>query len=145
MKRFEFRLQPALNHRQRLEDQRRVELAELASESFRVTTEIDRLESTLAQVLTQARHETRVDLDAAQRRADYLVVLDLDLRYRRRELEDLESAMELKRQEVLQASQDRRALEKVREQRKDEHQKAVLREEQRALDDLRVSPANAPA
>lgn len=140
MRRFEFRLQPALNHRQRIEDRLRIEYAEIQTQALRLKEEVRRLERRRDEALRPPPAGETLDLDAERRRADYLEALTQELRRLRAEAETVARALEAKRLEVLAASQDRRALEKVKEQRQAEHRRDALREEQKQLDDLRPAP-----
>ncbi len=141
LRRFQFRLQPALSYRQQLEDQRRVELARLDAECVRLREQVHELERLREWALEVTERRARLDMDAERRRSEYLEALTQDLRLRRAELEEVERTATLKRQEVLAASQARRVLERLKEIRQEEHRKEALHEEQRLLDDLRPTPA----
>ena len=138
MKRFRFQLEPVLDFKQRGLDSLMVELsaiqAQVAAQENRRSAAYQRLEA--------------FDAEYAQKRLQGLTVLEAvecqscqQVLARRAKREDeellrLRQAAEQKRAEVVEARMETHSLERLREFRQTEHNAAVAKAEEKALDDL---------
>lgn len=141
MKRFRFQLEPVLDYKQQV---------------------LDGLMTELGTLQERARRQERRKLDADRRLADYdaefaekretgiSVVEAMEYqscqevlaREARREAEELKRALkrvEEKRLQVVSARQDTLSLEKLRDIRRKEYDAALLKEEEKMIDDLTAS------
>jgi flagellar FliJ protein len=137
MKRFRFPLQRLLEHRERLEEERRAAFAEAQDAVRRILAEILRTRAT--------RDAARDNLEAvdapgaADRRRGLVLYADfLDAR-----LGSLHTEVAARRRDevaaraaLLAATRDRKILERLRERRRAEHRRREGRAEQRATDEI---------
>ena len=138
MKAFRFRLQSALDLRRRREDQLRAELAVLQERDRDETARLDRLQEDRDHAQSGIARERigRMQPSDARDRERFLQSLDEAIEKQRDVLALLRAEIERKIAEVIAATRDTRALERLRERREAEHRRSMLREEQKFLDDL---------
>lgn len=138
MKRFTFRLQKLWHLRRGVEGRRRQELGEaLASQ-----TRAEERASELAAVSRSERMELRrlssageVDVGAVGRRRRYAGLVDLKLASARERVGLAEEEVKRRRESLLDARRQRRALDKLRERRWSQYLRAAERAEQQELDE----------
>jgi flagellar FliJ protein len=138
VKKFNFRLQRVTEVRQRVEKERQRELAlsqgKLKSEELRlqeISEDAERSHAGLRQALGQ------------QKNAGHLLALDCWLSRQLQELEaqaertrEQQDAVEQDRGALIQASKERKVLDKLKERRRAEHRAKVQRAEQIFLDEI---------
>lgn len=142
-KRFHFHLDPVLRYRQILENERKKEFA-IANRAW----EEERLHRTEMEEERQKTQEEIRALYAAKTKFQeiletyrYVNALDVRLAYLERRLAELDRVREEKREALVKARRDRRALEILREHRKEEHDAQNAAEEQKILDELAIRAA----
>jgi flagellar protein FliJ len=135
LKPFEFRLQKVLDYRIRVEDQRKAELAELEARRTILINERTRLENDQARALLRMRTQ-EFDLVDLQLTRLFVERLDRDIARKNEEIAAMEQRVLAKRQELIQASQERRVMEKLREKQEADYWLGVLRAEQKLLDEM---------
>lgn len=137
-RRFEFRLQPVLEHRERREDLLRADLGQaltaLALQEERALDAERRIDDELAALRLlldggAALHELRA-------RHGALAVARARAVHERAEAERLEAVAVERRADLVRASQDRQALEQLRGRAREEHLREEARAEVIALDEL---------
>ncbi len=138
MKKFLFQLQAALDMRRRREEHLRGELAEMQA---RRTQEMARLDDLLASrdVAMGRAAEGRVGRIEPETSRSYerrLVAFEDAIIGQRDLLDLIQREMDRKVAEVVAATQETRALEKLRERHQEEHRRVELHEEQKFLDEL---------
>ena len=138
MKRFRFRLQAALDHRQRNEDRLRGEVARIR---MRLSAETARL-ADLGQVRERAARAAareRLGRSTAETHREterYIEALDANVQSQRNLIDVVERELQVRVAETVAAMRDTRSLENLRGRQSEEHLRAALREEQRDLDEL---------
>jgi flagellar protein FliJ len=138
---FRFRLQSVLEYKRKVEDDRKLELAglltEVAEQEVRLAALDAERERVRAQVLTGMAGE--VDVDSVARGFRHAEWLD-ERRLRQAELiADLRQRIVAKRQEVVEAMQERQALEKLRDRDRASYEAEQLHAEQTLMDELSTS------
>ncbi len=147
MKKFRFQLESVLNFRDQQLDALMEELGRLQSEV--------RLQE---EVRNAARDRlARYDEDTAIKKAEGMTILEAleaetsqqvlskRLRAEEEKLEECRRALESKRQQVIEARKEIRSLEKLKEVRRDEYDKAALKAEEKQLDDMTAARRAAEA
>ena len=138
MKQFRFQLDPVLDYKQQALDALMTELSEAQMLAAAQEAARDQARENLRrsdEAFAKKRENGFTNLQAMEYEAEQQVLKDrlrkeeALLLQRRKELED-------KRQEVVAARQDTHVLEKLKELRRGEYDKATLKEEEKALDDL---------
>jgi flagellar protein FliJ len=132
---FVFRLQKVLDYRIRIEDQRKAELAELEARRSILVAERVRFEQEQARTLGRMM-TTEFDLVDLQLSRLYVERLDRDIARKREEIAVVAQRIEAKREELIAASQARRAMERLREKQEAEYMLGMLRAEQKILDEM---------
>ncbi|HEY3265992.1 MAG TPA: flagellar export protein FliJ [Armatimonadota bacterium] len=138
MKRFVFRLQTALDLRRRKEELLRAELARLQERARLEKERLDNLYIAQADAMERAA-QARVGPIVAEQafaRARHLMDLEDGIETQTRLVELTQSEVDRKMAEVVHATQETRALEKLRERHLEDHRKLELQEEQKFLDEL---------
>lgn len=139
MKKFKFRLESVLNHRGRVEKEKRVALTKVHQ---LVVTHEQRLLGVYA-IIEAAREDLRReesarDIDIPQARQHRLYIGSLSLRVMEvlKRLRKLEIEQATRREEAIQARKERKVLEMLKIRRRAEHVKALERAERIELDDI---------
>jgi flagellar export protein FliJ len=140
MRRFRFTLEPALRHRQRLEEQAQIELA----------AQLRRLEHEHARAAAlrlelQRHEEMRADLQlrsieigALTDAERYGAALVRAIAEQENRVAEALTAVEARRAAAAQRRTERESLDRLREQRLTEHRAEELRVEQKALDETSI-------
>jgi len=136
IKKFKFVLEPVLGHRERIEDEkqqvygeRRRELTLAQEELARLNGEFKRHSSTL--------REGHKSLNSEQLRAHYahLEYLDRCITMQHGVVSQRRIAVERARGDLVEASKDRKVIEKLKDKRFEEHRALEAAFEQKELDD----------
>ncbi len=138
MKRFQFRLEPVLGYKQQVLDGLMIELSECQARVLEQERAVDGVRARLADHTAEYEEKKRTGLSIVealeyQSGQEYLV---RELEREEAQLQKLRAAAEAKRQEVVSVRQDTFTLEKLKEMRRKEYDAALLKEEERTLDDL---------
>ena len=138
MKRFQFQLQSVLDFKQRALEDLMVELDQAQSRMMAQEYKRDQAQERLTEYdlsFAQKRAEGFTNIDALEYEAGQQVLLRR-LRQEQQLLEQRERELEAKREQVIDARQETRAIEKLKELRRGEYDAAALKEEEKMLDDL---------
>ena len=135
---FRFRLQRVLDYRETVEHRVQAELAALEHERVRAIEALRQLEAEREGVLMQLVELQRGTLDPFEDALVRAYGRDLDARAARKvaEIAALDRRIVAKRDELVQASKDRKVMERLREQAWQEFVAEQLRVEQAALDEI---------
>ncbi len=138
MKKFHFRLQRVLDTRRNWEDRLKQAFASAERiamrEEERLVTYMEEQESTQGQ-LVRAR-QISIDPVIENRFVTYFTQLAEWIKHQERAVEHTKEAAERKRQELIRCSQDRKALEKLREKALVRYRLEQDREEIKELDEI---------
>ena len=136
MRKFRFALQPVLAHRERIEEERQQELAVAQHALNEATAELLRLHEEFRKNSNLLREEHRT-FDSEQLRLHYahLEYLDRQITAQEAVVAQRKTEHSAARLRLLEASKDRKALEKLKERRQDAHAMLEGQLEQRDLDD----------
>ena len=138
MKRFQFQLQSVLDFKQRALEDLMVELDQAQSRMMAQEYKRDQAQERLTEYdlsFAQKRAEGFTNIDALEYEAGQQVLLRR-LRQEQQLLEQRERELEAKREQVIDARQETRAIEKLREVRRKEYDAAAAKEAEKMLDDL---------
>ncbi len=138
MKRFRFQLESVLDYKQQVLDELMVELGALQERVRRQEQVRDAARLRLTEYTAEYEEKKRGGLPIAevleyQSGQEYLI---RQLEAEEKELAKRRAAAEAKRQEVVLARQDTLSLEKLKQLRRKEYDAALLKEEERTLDDM---------
>lgn len=142
MRRFKFRLEKFLELRRWKEREREIALAKVLGEVLLLEKRIAEIAGLISgSLFGQFRRENLVDVEGMMRRELYVQRLA-------REREAKRSALVVKRRELeeargryLEASKERKVLDKLRERRETEYYKQAIDEEYKAVDDTNTAAA----
>lgn len=141
MARFTFRLQPVLEHKQRLEDLAKVELAQRQA--------LQRAEELALQGLAEAESNAvvelerqnmigRLNIEALQLGMGYLDALKLQIQRQEQVVQRVQQQAEAKRGELVGRMQERKAMEQLRAHKLAAFQREEDRRETREADEMVV-------
>ncbi len=139
MKGFQFRLEPVLNLRRHREETLQIQLAESQRTLDREIRRLRDLEAEMSdhtQRLARAQALGPLDIDRLQRESLYLALLERRLEEQRSTVEKQSRRVDEDREAVLQASRERKALEKLREALLLSFAREEARKEQKTAEDL---------
>jgi flagellar protein FliJ len=133
---FIFRLQPVLDHRQRLEDEKKQTMAVRQRACDEAQAELDRLNLEFREHSMMVRTQHK-EFDAEALRAHYghLHFLDRVIDAQIRVLAERRAALERARQDLVAAQKDRKVVDKLKDRRKALFVAEEMRIEQGELDD----------
>lgn len=144
MKKFSFKLETVLNVKERKEEQLKHELLKL--QALKALEE-----QLLAEVKEKRAYITRQKSDENKRGTDiqslihfeqYIGSLLKKIDDTQKNIKVLEKKADIKREEVVEASREKKVFEKLKEKQFGEFQKAVIQNEQKVLDEMAVSKFN---
>jgi flagellar export protein FliJ len=139
MKRFQFRLQTALEQRQRVETQAQMTHAEadrLLRQAQIFLTELKDIHSAILSELSDRRTSGDFDPQETQLYQEYLVTVSTAIRDQTVHVQDLFTTAEALRLHLVGASQNRQVLDKARERAEITHRDLLIRADQAINDEL---------
>lgn len=138
MKKFKFRLQAALDLRRQREEQLKIQLTQVQARLQEEILQLKRLEEERELALRDSmeRRKGKLNPQEIQRDEHHLFVLEERIANQKHLLTVVEGEVTAKKAEVLTASQETSALEKLRDQHEEQYRKQALMEEQKFLDEL---------
>ncbi|MBV8582671.1 MAG: flagellar export protein FliJ [Candidatus Eremiobacteraeota bacterium] len=136
MKKFVFALQPVLEHRKRVEDQRQQTMALRQRAWDEAKRELDRLHDEFRSNARELRERHgEFDVEELRGRYAHLQFLDRTIDAQIKTLAERQVALERARRDLVAASKDRKVVDKLKERRREVHSAEELRVEQIELDD----------
>lgn len=138
MSRFEFRYQSILNHREKIEQQRKRALARHLHRRNELVGRLRRMQETISRAKREAGDALvgAVDLSAIAGIARYSARCTAEGHGLVREVAALETTVEQARKELLEASRERQALELLRDRQQQAYELEQRRMEAKRLDEL---------
>jgi flagellar protein FliJ len=139
MKRFQFRLGAVLKLRERAEDQRKQELAEVVRLRREHQDKHDSLQDSLDEQKQQMRDMAAggdVNVERLIGYQRYAMSVDFQVRRLEETLRVIDEEMARRRGVLAEATRDKKVIEKLRERQHDEYLAGVAREERRELDEI---------
>ena len=139
MKRFVFTLETLLRHRRNLEEKQRIELSRLYSQRQsqldRRKELLDRQEDALTE-LAEKRLAGTADHREMHWFYPYLDRLQSEIRVCAKRIVQLEEAIEAQRTAVVQASKDKKVLDKLKSRQEKQFNTELDKHEQKTIDEL---------
>lgn len=151
MGRFRFALQPLLDQRERVERERQIEVAGLEAQRLALEASLTAAHRTGQEERAVWRQavgghgegvaSASIDLNAARQQAYAVVAADARAREVAEELTTLLKSLGAARARLAQAAKDRRAMELLRDRRREEWLATINKKERDFLDELGVRAA----
>ncbi|MBU6286666.1 MAG: flagellar export protein FliJ [Chloroflexi bacterium] len=141
MPRFVFRLQSVLDYRQQLEDLAKVAFGEAQGGFFKEEATLRRLRDDEARTvnhLEAIQGEGILDMENLQLGLRFLDVLKISVDRQVQVVERARARVEARRNELVEAMQARKALEKLKEKQLAEYRKAEQQRELKEMDEMAV-------
>lgn len=136
MKKFRFTLQPVLEHRERIEDEKQQVLAQRRLSLEQAETELKRLNEEFRASSDLLRsHHRGLGADELRLHYGHLQFLDRTIVAQIKIVAERRVAVERARADLLAASKERKAVEKLKDRRREAHAVEEARIEQNELDD----------
>jgi flagellar FliJ protein len=136
MAKFKFALEPVLDHRERIEDEKQQILAERQRELRAAEDELARLNAEFKRYSTALR-EDHAKLSSEELRWHYahLEYLDRCMTMQHGIIYQRRAAVDRARADLAHASKERKVIEKLKDRRFEEHRALQAAQEQKDLDD----------
>lgn len=135
-KKFVFRLQPVLEHRQRIEDEKQQAVAIRRRAHVDAKRELDRLNEEFRRFARELREGHRkLDVEELRMHYAHLQFLDRSIDAQIRIVAERQAALERARQDLISASKNRKVVAKLKERRRIAYVAEEFRIEQIELDD----------
>lgn len=128
---FRFRLQPVLDHRKRQEEEKQRELALVNRDLMNTRGQLETLiagRDENARKLTELSSTTR-DVKVLKMYDDFLTGRDADIRWKRRELEQVHESLRAKQIELQECLKRRRVMELYRDRLRENYDREERRRE----------------
>jgi flagellar FliJ protein len=138
MKKFRFRLETLLRVREQKEKLKQREFAEEVSKVTEVQNQIDDIEKAVANAFETLGSRAKIGYDPQAVLAYYRYIFNMQ-RYsaaRSRHLETLMVEYDKKREDLVQASRDKRVLENLKKRHHETWRKEAMREDQKDMDEI---------
>jgi flagellar protein FliJ len=133
---FRFALEPVLDHRERIEEEKQQVLAQRQLELKAAQDELARLNGEFKRYSTALRDE-HAKLSSEELRWHYahLEFLDRCMTMQHGVIVQRRAVVDRARADLVEASKDRKVIEKLKDRRREEHQAFEAAQEQKELDD----------
>ena len=140
MRRFRFRLEKFLDLRRWKEREREIALAKVLGEVLLLEKRIAEIaEEIAASLFGEFRRDNRIDIEAMARRELYAARLSQERKRKREVLTVKQRELEEARARYLEASRERKVLDKLRERREAEYYERAIDEEFKEIDDMNTA------
>lgn len=140
MRRFRFRLEKFLDLRRWKEREREIALAKVLGEVLLLEKRIAEIaEEIAASLFGEFRRDNRIDIEAMARRELYAARLSQERKRKREALTVKNRELEEARARYLEASRERKVLDKLRERREAEYYERAIDEEFKEIDDMNTA------
>jgi flagellar FliJ protein len=140
MRRFRFRLEKFLDLRRWKEREREIALAKVLGEVLLLEKRIAEIaEEIAASLFGEFRRDNRIDVEAMSRRELYAARLSQERKRKREALTVKQRELEEARARYLEASRERKVLDKLRERREAEYYERAIDEEFKEIDDMNTA------
>ncbi len=138
MKAFRFRLQTVLEHRERVEREKRAALAQARARVLDEERALSEAQAAHAEAIEDARQTAcgPVDVARAREQREYLEAIRRRMAETRRSLRTLEMEFAQRREEAVKARGERRMLTALKTRRLARHVRRARRLEQAEIDDV---------
>lgn len=148
MKKFDFRLQKILQHRQILLERAKGDYLEALNKVHLKEDYIEELETNI-----MSSRETVLELcQTGQNQSSRLVSMEefiiatkFLVKRAKLELRELKTELEALQEKMIEASRDHKALELMKDRKREEHRKEVIKDEQKKVDDIFLMRRNRKA
>lgn len=136
MKKFKFSLEPVLDQRERIEEEKQIAFAARQRELQAAQAELERLDGQFRAHSDRLRRDHK-KFDADHLRAHYahLEYLDRAITMQHGVVSQCRFAAERARADLLEAGKERKVIEKLKERRQEEHRQLAAAQDQKDLDD----------
>jgi flagellar FliJ protein len=141
MKKFSFRLETLLQHRQHLEEKERTKFSAIRNELLAEVNHIQALRTMQARALAELARKKSGDCDAQEIiwHYRYLDRIALELERSARRIAELEGKLEIQKQAMIEAMRNKKMIENLRSKREKEFLTALERAEQKSVDEIVVT------
>jgi len=138
MKKFKFRLEPLMRYREFLERQKQLEVAKARSDVLSCEQSIEQTRAAFSETVNLLEDDLGQGMDAARflRIKDYLSGLEVFENTERKRRGKLLGVLTQRQKELAKKSVEKKAIEKLKLRQKEEYYTAMLKEEQKSLDDI---------
>jgi flagellar FliJ protein len=136
MRKFKFSLEPVLDHRERIEEEKQQIFAARRRELQDAEHELARLNGDFRRFSTTLREEhARLSTEELRWHYAHLEFLDRCITMQHAVISQRRAAVDRARRELVEASKERKVMEKLKDKRFEEHQTLEASLEQKELDD----------
>ena len=136
MARFKFALEPVLDHRERIEDEKQQILAQCQRELQAAQDELARMNAEFKRYSTALREDhAKLSSDELRWHYAHLEYLDRCMTMQQGVIHQCRAAVDRARGDLAAASKDRKVIEKLKDRRFDEYRAVQAAQEQKDLDD----------
>jgi len=140
MRRFRFRLEKFLDLRRWKEREREIALAKVLGEVLLLEKRIAEIaEAIAASLFGEFRRDNLIDVEAMARRELYAARLSQERKRKREALAVKQRELEEARARYLEASRERKVLDKLKERREAEYYERAIDEEFKEIDDMNTA------
>lgn len=138
MKRFKFKLQTVLNHRQKKEDVLKRELAVVKQRFEDEKHLLEQLRFKLLDIQTELRIKQKVMVDASEAvtYSNYMDRVERETEVQMVKVTDIAAEVRKTQGLLIEASKDRRVLEKLHDNQREDFKKELERIEQNSIDEI---------
>lgn len=144
MKKFQFKFQTVLKVKEQKEEELKRELMRLQAlklEQQMLLAEIEN-EKRASHKEKSKHHHSGTDISLLRQFEEYINALRSQVALTEKRIKDLEKKADIKRVEVVEASKEKKVLEKLKDRDFAEFKKVVLKNEQDVLDEIAISKYN---
>lgn len=144
MKKFQFKLETVLNVKERREEQLKHELMKLQALKIQEEQLLAEVKEKRAHISKQKSDENKkgTDIQSLIHFEQYLGVLLKKIDDTKKSIKVLGEKADIKREEVVEASREKKVFEKLKEKQYAEFQRVVIQNEQKMLDEMAVAKFN---
>jgi flagellar FliJ protein len=140
MKKFQFRLEPLIKYREFLERQKQLEVAKARSDVLSCEQSIEKTRTAFSEAAASLDTALGEGMDAARflQVRNYMAGLEAFGASEEKRRVGLLKVLKRRQKELAQKSVEKKAIEKLKARQKEEYYTAMLKEEQKEMDDTMI-------
>lgn len=142
MKKFHFKFETVLKVKEKIEENLKKELFKLHSLQFEQHQILEKIKKEKTKISKDKSNETVTDIQSLIYLEQYLNLLRKQIDSVNKKIQELEIQIKDKRDEVVQASKEKKTFERLKTHHLNEYNKLIISNEQKVLDEIAISKYN---
>ncbi|MCX8092816.1 MAG: flagellar export protein FliJ [Candidatus Goldbacteria bacterium] len=142
MKKFQFKFETVLKVKEKKEEQLKRELLKLHKLQYEQHQILEKIKEEKLMISNDKSSETVTDIQSLIYYEQYLNLLRKQIDDTNKKIQELQNQIDNKREEVIQASKEKKTFERLKTHYLNEYNKIIIANEQKVLDEIAINKYN---